>query len=400
VGAYVALRGMALNWQFAGSSMNDPLNNPFLKMGTTEWEPYSAGDKIATIGFILLKYLRLLVWPHPLTHDYYPFTIARQTLSAPLALTGLGVYAGLLLWAVWGLMKKWRLAFGLLLFLLPLLLVSNLLFPVGTFMAERFLFMPSAGFSLVFAAVLFGAFRRVRLPNWAPLGAAGLAAVALAALTLLRNPAWKSNQSLMEADLKASANSAKLNHSYGTLMLDQALVAVDTARRSQLLRKSEEHLRKALSLHASYYDAALAYGACAFYLGDFDRSVMAYQGAYRVNPADPKSKTGLLYALRYGGQYFAGPGQDSARAVVYFTQAWDIQPDTALAAGLARHFSRYNQPQEAIAWLERGLALAPGDPGLTRALGAAYRSAGMPEKAANLGKQPSSFLIVPPSGGK
>ena len=401
-GLYVVLRGSALDWQFAGTSMNDPLNNPFLKMGPTEWEPFTQAEKAATIWYILLEYARLLVWPHPLTHDYYPFHIELHTFSMPAVWASIALYAVLLGLTLWGLVKKWRVAFGILLFLVPLVLVANIFVPVGTFMAERFLYMPSAGFSFFLAAILVGLSTRFRLSNWIPVALITVLAAVLALLTFQRNPAWASNKTLVETDIATSAQSAKLNNTYGTILLDQALVAVDTARRRELLVKAEQHLRQAVTLHASYYDAALAYGACAFYLGEYDRSVLAYQGAYRINPKDNKSKTGLLYALHYGGQYYAGPGQDTARAVYYFKEAWEVQPDTAVASRLAEHYQQTKQYPEAVAWLENALTLAPGDPRLLQALSDLYRAAGEPEKAANVLKQQPSFLIIPPtgSGGK
>lgn len=404
VGLYLLFRGMALDWQFAGTSMNDPLNNPFLKIGATDWEPFTFAEKSATIWYVLLDYARLLVWPHPLTHDYYPFKITRQSYAAPAVWASIALYTAILGLAAWGLLKKWPLAFGIILYLIPLLLVANVFVPVGTFMAERFLFMPSAGFCFFLAAVLVGLAGRFRLSNWIPIALMTMVAAFFALLTLQRNPAWASNKTLVETDITTSTKSAKLQNTYGTMLLDQALVSTDTARRKTLLLNAEKHLREAITLHASYYDAALAYGACTFYLGEYDRSIMAYRGAYRFNPEDGKSKTGLLYALHYGGQFYSVPGQDqdTTRALEYFNEAWTVQPDTAVATRLAQHYEQTKQYGKAAAWLEKALALAPGDTRLLQVLSDLYRAAGEPEKAKSVFNQQPSFLTVPPtsSGGK
>ncbi len=49
------------------------MNNPYVGA--------SAGQKYSTILFTLLLYLKLLFFPHPLTHDYYPWQVPLQSPS-------------------------------------------------------------------------------------------------------------------------------------------------------------------------------------------------------------------------------------------------------------------------------------------------------------------------------
>ena len=53
---------------------------------------------------------------------------------------------------------------GLALLLLPLLPALNLVFPVGTVLAERLLFIPSLGASVLAAELLFGGARALLFP--------------------------------------------------------------------------------------------------------------------------------------------------------------------------------------------------------------------------------------------
>ena len=48
------------------------MNNPFLKIEGNQWVPFSGAEKMATIFYTLGYYIKLLLVPHPLTHDYYP----------------------------------------------------------------------------------------------------------------------------------------------------------------------------------------------------------------------------------------------------------------------------------------------------------------------------------------
>ena len=64
----------------------DPLNNPFLVWNGSAWLPCSMPERLATILYILGRQLCLLVWPHPLTHDYYHLQL--QSLGSPVGVDG------------------------------------------------------------------------------------------------------------------------------------------------------------------------------------------------------------------------------------------------------------------------------------------------------------------------
>ena len=109
---------------------------------------------MGTIFLTLLKYILLLIFPHPLSHDYYPrsfdivdFSNITVILSflLHLALAGLALF----------LIKKNRIiSFGILFYFITISIVSNIVFPIGTTMSERFIFIPSLGFVLILAHIL------------------------------------------------------------------------------------------------------------------------------------------------------------------------------------------------------------------------------------------------------
>jgi len=58
-------------------------------------------------------------------------------------------YLAMTIYAIIGLRKKDFVSFGILFFLMTTSIISNIIFPVGTNMSERFMFMPSVGFSFI-----------------------------------------------------------------------------------------------------------------------------------------------------------------------------------------------------------------------------------------------------------
>jgi hypothetical protein len=56
-----------------GTPPPELMNDPFLKFDmANNYVPFTTAERLATILYTWFEYLRLLVWPHPLTCDYYP----------------------------------------------------------------------------------------------------------------------------------------------------------------------------------------------------------------------------------------------------------------------------------------------------------------------------------------
>jgi len=74
------------------------MNNSFFGMTVSE--------KFATVFYTLLLYLKLLIIPHPLTYDYYPYHIPVLTWSNIWSIISLMVYMFLGVYAILGIKKK------------------------------------------------------------------------------------------------------------------------------------------------------------------------------------------------------------------------------------------------------------------------------------------------------
>ena len=113
------------------------------------------------------------------------------------------VAAGVWLWR--GERVAWFLAGAALLVFLP---TSNLLFPIGTIMAERFLYLPAIGFAAGVVAAVSAAEARVGGGRFVPV-VLGAIAVACAARTWVRNLDWQDDMTIGRAAVAASPESFK-----------------------------------------------------------------------------------------------------------------------------------------------------------------------------------------------
>ncbi|MEO5509971.1 MAG: hypothetical protein ABIS27_05020, partial [Longimicrobiales bacterium] len=156
------------------------------------------------------QYLRLLVFPLTLLADYGPRVLMPITeLSMPV-MAAVAILAGALIGGgAAALRGHGRTALALLWVPIAMLPVSNLLFPIGTILAERTLYLPSFAIAIaVAAAVAFVDGEAIASRHRrTTLGFLTLVCVAFTARTIVRIPDWKSTQSIFRAQARTRPDS-------------------------------------------------------------------------------------------------------------------------------------------------------------------------------------------------
>lgn len=360
-----------------GKPSGELMNNPFLKLVNNQWLAFDPGEKFATIFYTLGKYLQLLVFPHPLTHDYYPRHIPIMSFGNPWALLSLLLYLAMLGYALWGLLRKKPLSFGVWFYLLTLSIVSNIVFPIGTNMGERFIFMPSFGFCL-FAGMGLYAIIEKRPAIRKNVGYAGIVILALlAGKTVVRNLVWKDNYTLFTSDVKISPNSAKLQNSVGGATIEYAGKLKDEPLRRAQLEKAIAHLKEALRIHPTYKNAYLLLGNAHNYLQRFEESIQYYDTALRLDPNYAEAIRNRAETYRDAGKYFGEKEQNPVKAELYLQKALKEMPkdyETHRLLGVAAGVQ--GKHQEAIQFFTQATGIDPGNADAWFNLALAWRESG------------------------
>ena len=233
----------------SGKEVTSIMNNPFYGVGT--------GDKYATIFLTLGKYIQLLFVPHPLTHDYYPYQIPIIGWGDWRALLSLAFYLGLAYLAFRTFKQRSPLSWGILFFLATLSVTSNLFFPIGAFMNERFIYLPSLGFCILLAWLLVE-----KLPGWQPawgktagIALLGIFALGFAIKSFTRVPDWKDHYTLNQAAARVSVNSARANSYMAYSMYLASRETSDRQKKDSLLTHAFPYVDRALKIYPTYTDA-------------------------------------------------------------------------------------------------------------------------------------------------
>lgn len=356
---FILLRGAVIGNQFGGEQ-TELMNNPFLKLVGNDYVPFSFAEKFATITYTLGKYVQLLIVPQPLTHDYYPRHIGIMSFGDWQVLLSIAVYVGLIVLILRGLKNRSLISFGIAFFLITLSIVSNIIFPVGTNMAERFMFMPSLGFCLVAAVLLANLASKGQVSgvNSQGLGMIVVIVALFSLKTFTRNPAWKDNYTIFTTDIETSPNSAKLQTSVGGEMIEHFKNSTNEVEKKAKITEAIGHLQKALEIHPTFKNPYLLMGNGYFYLEDFDKALDMYNKGLQLDPNFKDIKTNLALVYREGGKTIGQKQGNLPKSIEFLSKAVEIDPtDVAAMSYLGTAYGMSNQPQKLIDVLTKALAI-------------------------------------------
>lgn len=239
-------------------------------------------EQLASGFAIFGKYVVNSFVPRKLSYDYSYGEIPLQSFTSPYALVGIFLFIAILVLVVLLLKRKKEIAFGLIWFLTTILLVTNIITLIGTTFADRLLYSPSLGISIVLVLVIYQLVRNKSvLPVW---NISFMIVITIGGLysfqTVSRNKAWQSNEVLFTTDVKNSTKSARVHYNYGVVLLNQK---GDTLTSST---KSIEQFQIATRINpkdqGSYSNMAVAY----FRIGEYKKSIDASLAALKLKEND------------------------------------------------------------------------------------------------------------------
>ncbi|MFO7614796.1 MAG: tetratricopeptide repeat protein [Bacteroidales bacterium] len=288
-------------------------------------------NHIAYAGFTLIYYLKLLFYPHPLRYYYGYNMFPDINFTNIWVILGIIIHIGLLVYAIMLLKKKHILSYAILVYLISIAMFSNLVKPAPGIIAERFLFIPSVGFSIVIAYFIYRLFWQN--PAAKRIGFYKLAGIVFVTViilipysfkTIIRNTQWRTEMTLYRADMPYLYNSVKGNELYANEIMK--VVNRELAKPVNVLKFIEPRVKEAIR----HWERA------AEIQPDF------YQ-AYR--------NLGIVYNRIY---------KDHDTAIYYFNKVLEHKPDdpmTLFNLGIAYESKKELAP--AIDYLEQSLALDP-----------------------------------------
>ncbi len=360
-----------------GTSM-ELMNNPFVKLESNVYVPYELVEKVDAIGRSMLEYLRLMVYPHPLTHDYYPRFFDTNSSLSVIAGIGIFLFSSLFFISVLGLRQKKYYSFGILFFLISIGIYLNIIFSVGTLMSERFLFIPSLGFILLVIFLLKELIPKTDRIRGIVFYVVLALIVLFSAKTITRNAVWKNNFTLFTTDVAVSHRSAKANNAAGGVLIDQAVAqGLDHPDSQEMLERAMVYLDRAQEIHPLYRGSYLLEGNAACHLKKYAKAQTAYETALRIDPGHQLALDNMLLCGRQGAEYLGKSQQkltESLDLLKRIEKYAPNDPDLIRLLGVAHGVS--GDIDRAISYMEKSVQLQPNSAYNYYNLGSAYFNSG------------------------
>jgi tetratricopeptide (TPR) repeat protein len=308
---------------------------------------------------VLLQYLRLVFWPHPLCFDYnWPAARSAAEILPPALVVG-----ALLIGTAWALARGWWIGFVGAWFFIILAPTSSVV-PIQDLAVEHRMYLALAA---PVALAVIGVHRALSPAGAArPAIASGLVflvVVSLSVATVRRNRDYRSHLALRQSVVLAAPDNPRGHYNIGTLL-----------KAAGRVEEAMEAYERAIELDPGYAMAHYNLANALLSRGENDEAIAHYQAALASEPQHLGAAVNLGNALRAVGR--------PQEAILRYREALNLAPRDARAHyNLAVVLQEQGQVEDAIVHYQRALEARPSDPKIHNNLGSALAASGRLDEA-------------------
>ncbi|MFN3531179.1 MAG: tetratricopeptide repeat protein [Candidatus Brocadia sp.] len=304
---------------------------------------------------VVASYIKLLFLPFNLNADYVVPSVAAGIPSFIISVLFVTITVILLIRLC---QNNKQHGFFVLWFFVTLLPVSNII-PIGNIMAERYLYIPIMGFSVVIGILVY---KCILKKNFAAI-CLGTVIIILCIISVHRNGIWRDEFTLWHSTVNRESNSARAHHNLGVVYSLKGFSDY-----------AEFEYKKTLEINPKDVESHFNMGNAYERKGMLDAAIKEYQEALRCNPvyADAYNNLGGIYKKKHIFD----------RAIELYKKAIQCNPFSPYYynnLGLAYHENKLYK--EAITEFSRAVQINSGISFLHNNLGNTYKEMGNFEEA-------------------
>lgn len=342
------------------------------------------GIRLATVFYVVFQYIRLMLVPYPLSSDYSFREMGLSSWSELIPWISLVLYSALAVFALMSFRKNKIVSFAILFFLGTIVLYSNLLMTIGSLFAERFLYVPLLGFTIVVSWLLMKMIKVQELShvnkngdpifnrqNQKLLAVVVILLIPCSYITIARNADWKDTVTLFSADIVKAPESALLNYNYANeLKAELAARETDVGKKNAILENAIVHYRKALEIYPGYDEVLEQLGLAYYYLGKDSDAFVFISKAIEEYPIRSTAYNSL-------GTWYFEKAKNYEKALELYLYAVQLNPnyiDGWRNTGAA--YGTMGQFEKALEAFNRVILLDPQNVTVLNFIAQTYRSLG------------------------
>ncbi len=348
------------------------LENPLISLSFIERFPTSI--------LILGKYILLLIFPKNLVYDYSFNQIPLVNGSDIGFILSFCTILFILSYVVIRFKKKEAISFGILFFILTIILFTNLFIAIGTAMGERFLYFPSLGFCIVIT-IFTWKFISSKSMNTTSFPLKDLFIqqknnlLVISSICLLysfktiqRNADWKDNLTLYSQDQPKLTNNAKSHLLHGIELIKKGeTFKNDSIQKCQYITKGINEVLKSKEIYPTYLDTWTTLGNAYQLIGNYNLAIVNFIGAQKM---DSTSSNGNL-----GDIYFEN--KDFQKAIEFYTKEIHYHPQSIKGYNnLGMCLATLGKYDLSLEHLHQGWKISPNDRDLNLLIANVYKAKG------------------------
>ena len=311
-------------------------------------------ERLLTLPYLILNYIKLTIFPVSLSADY----VIKPVLS-PVSLSFILPFIALtsILLVSFVLRRKREFIFGTFFFIITLLPVYNLI-PIANPFAERYLYLPAAGFVIIL--LLFDKEGSGEILKYI----FSILILSIFALTVVkRNAVWRDRYSLWSDTVRKMPESSRGHNGLGLVYYEQGR-----------FNDAIDEYQTAIRVRPGYAKANNNLGLAYLSLEKFDEAFKFFNIALRLAPANH------LIPNNIGNLYYKQGNLDMA--IRQYRIAISLNPSYSSAHNnLGKAYADQGRFDEAIREYQAALKLSPDDAVAHNNLGAAFFGQGKTDEA-------------------
>lgn len=293
--------------------------------------------RISTGFYILLLYIKKLIFPLPMAYYYGYNMIPVKTFGSFWVIVSVLIYLGMFIYAIKKFREKHILSYSILFFLITIAMFANIVMPVPGIMGDRFMYFPSLAFAIFVVYFLYKLFNtdvhkkeisKTRISSI--LVVTAIIVIFYGAMVVDRNKDWRTKIDLYTHDLEYLQNSVKANDLLATELISQisrdAVYKPVNVIQFQMkgIKQAIKCYKRATKIYpkhySSYYNLGFIYGEL---LTDYQTAISYYRKAIDYDPEYLENP--YVMSHYYLGRAYQRIGKyDSAH--YFFNKSFQLKP--------------------------------------------------------------------------
>jgi tetratricopeptide (TPR) repeat protein len=334
-------------------------------------------EKVATVSTVIGHYIKLTLIPYPQSFYYGYSYFTKVNLSNPWAIAALILTVILFFVAVFLTYYQSPIGFGLWVFLLSILVFSNLFEPVAGLAGDRLAYVSSLGYCILIGCLFMTLYESQKSNTGKKLifGFIAVVLICYSGISIARNNQWKDALTLMRHDIEHIPNSAQGHILLASNLMKASFEPEYTNESNQMQREALENFKKSAAIDPSYLNVWFDMGRTYRILGEPKLALSCFQQTHVLDST--------FYQATFNVATIAEELQDTATAITYYNRCIQFNPGMLEAyTKLSFLYFRMRQFDESIGINQKAIAYNPNWPEPYDNIARVYSGLNQPEKAA------------------